>query len=122
MADDYAKGNTVDVGLPMDSPSRRSTSEAFSDNLSGDWNRDRNWWQNNFRTRSYVTDDREFDNYEPAYRFGYESANRYRGQNWTDIEPDLRNDWDKYEAHGNSTWDNVKDSVRDAWDRVTGHR
>jgi hypothetical protein len=93
-----------------------ATSGTFSD----DWNSDRSWWQENFRNRPYVSADRRFEDYEPGYRFGYESANRYRGKNFNDIESSLRTDWDRFEGRGSSTWENMKDSVRDAWDRVTG--
>jgi hypothetical protein len=96
-----------------------------SSGMSGgarDWTTERSWWQENFRSRPYATADRGFDFYEPAYRYGHESANRYRGRSWSDAENDLRRDWDKYEYRGagRSTWEEIKDSVRDAWNRVTG--
>lgn len=91
-----------------------------SGTISGDWTRDRTWWQQNFMSRPYVSADRRFEDYEPGYRFGYESAYRYKGQNFTDIEPDLRTDWNRYEGKGTSTWENVKDAVHDAWDKITG--
>ena len=78
------------------------------------------YWRSNFSTRPYVNADRGFDFYQPGYRYGYESATRYRGRNWNDVESDLRTGWDKYEHRGQSAWENVKDAVRDAWNRVTG--
>ena len=91
-----------------------------SGKFSGDWTSDRSWWQQNFMNRPYASADRRFEDYEPGYRFGYESANRYHGRKWNDIETNLRTDWDSFEGKGNSTWENMKDSVRDAWDKVTG--
>ena len=111
MDNNIAKGNTSDVGLT-----------GTTGNLSGDWNLDQNFWRANFRDRPYVTADRRFEDYEPGYRFGYESANRYRGKQWNDIEPTLRTDWDRFEGRGHSTWENMKDAVHDAWDKVTGKR
>jgi len=111
--DNLNKGNLSDVGL---------TGSAATGSFSGDWNLDQQWWRENFRDRPYVSADRRFEDYEPGYRFGYESANRYRGKSWNDIEPSLRNDWDRFESRGSSTWENVKDSVRDAWDSITGKR
>lgn len=84
-----------------------------------DWQWDESWWRENFRDRPYVSDDRDFNYYSPAYRYGYEAAGKYQGQSWSDTERDLRTGWDKYEYRGVSTWENVKDAVRDAWDRVT---
>ena len=88
--------------------------------FTGDWSRDQSWWRDNFRNRPYASADRRFEDYEPAYRYGYESVSRYRDKDWNDVEPDLRRGWDNYEARGDSTWDNMKDAVRDAWDNITG--
>ena len=118
--DDIVKGNSIDIGRSDASPGPiTGTGSVSGTPLSGDWMRDRQWWESNFGTRQYASADRSFADYEPGYRFGYDSANKYRGQPWDDIEPDLRNDWDHYEHRGQSTWENVKDSVRDAWDRLT---
>lgn len=86
--------------------------------ITGDWTRDQDWWRDNFRNRPYVSADRGFDYYEPGYRYGYESATRFRGRKWNDIEPELRTGWDRFEGRGKSTWENIKDAVRDAWDKV----
>ena len=88
--------------------------------FSGDWNRDLPWWRENYRNRPYATADRGFDDYEPGYRYAYQSINRYKGKSWNQVEPDLRSGWNSFEGRGNSTWDNIKDAVRDAWDNLTG--
>lgn len=111
MADNLAKGNTSDVGI---------TGSTSSSPISGDWNLDQTWWRTNFRDRPYVTADRRFEDYEPGYRFGYESATRYRGKKWNDVESNLKTDWKTFEGRGQSTWENMKDSIHDAWDKVTG--
>ena len=77
-----------------------------------------------FRTgNTTVKGDRGYDFYRPAYRYGSESANRFRGRDWKDVEPEIRSGWDRYEHRGenNSTWDEIKDAARDARDRVTGN-
>jgi hypothetical protein len=122
--DDIAKGNSIDIGRTDINtvPGFSGSSEVGSTPLTGDWTRDRDWWRSSFQNRPYATADRRFEDYEPGYRFGYESTNRYRGRDWNDVEPNLRTDWDRYEHRGSSTWENVKDSVRDAWDNLTGKR
>ena len=87
-----------------------------------DWTAEDNYWRSNFRARPYVGADRGYDVYQPGYRYGFESAKRYPGQKWNDVEADLRSGWDRFEHRGQSTWEHVKDAVRDAWDRVTGNR
>jgi hypothetical protein len=86
----------------------------------GDWTTEEKWWRDNFSSRPYARAERGFDFYRPGYRYGFESANRYRGKQWNDVEPDLRGGWDRYEQRGQSKWEDVKDAVRDAWNRVTG--
>jgi hypothetical protein len=83
------------------------------------WNDEDSYWRENFRSRPYAIADRDYDYYRGAYRYGFDSANRYRGRNWNDVETDLRSGWDRYEHRGQSAWENVKDAVRDAWNRVT---
>jgi hypothetical protein len=91
-----------------------------SGTFSGDWNRDRAWWLENFSNRPYATADRSFEDYEPGYRYAYESYGRYKGRTFNDVEPDLRTGWNKLEGRSESAWENVKDAVRDAWDKLTG--
>jgi len=85
------------------------------------WNSEETYWRNNWRARPYAQADRGFEYYAPGYRYGYESASKYRGREWNDVEPDLRSGWDKYEHRGQSTWEHMKDAVRDAWNRVVHH-
>ena len=105
-----AKGNFSDVGLE---------GGVAGNALRGDWELDQAWWRENFTNRPYVSADRRYEDYEPGYRFAYQSQSRYRGQKWNDVEPRLAQDWKHYEGRGESTWDHVKDSVRDAWERIT---
>jgi hypothetical protein len=87
------------------------------------WSDEDAYWSTNYRSRPYVSSsDRDYNFYKPAYRYGYDAANRYEGRNWNDVESDLSRNWNSYEHRGSSTWEQVKDAVRDAWDRVTGHR
>ena len=88
---------------------------------TGDWTNEDQYWRSNWNSRPYVSADRGYDFYRPGYQYGYESATRYRGRDWNDVESDLRSGWDRYEHRGQGTWENIKDAVRDAWNRVT-HR
>ena len=87
------------------------------------WDDEDTYWRSNWRNRPYGSaSSYDYDYYRPGYRYGYESANRYRDRDWKDIESDLSTGWSSYEHRGSSTWENVKDAVRDAWDRVTRNR
>jgi hypothetical protein len=83
------------------------------------WDQEDKWWKQNFSSRPYASG-RNYSDYQPAYRYGYESGRHHMGRNWNDVESDLRTGWGKYEGRGESTWESVKDAVKDAWNRITG--
>ncbi len=87
-----------------------------------DWRTEEAYWRDNYQRRPYAESGRSYDFYRPGYRFGYESADRYRSGKWDDVETDLSNEWERYEHRGQSTWAQIKHAVRDAWERVTGSR
>jgi hypothetical protein len=89
-----------------------------------DWTAEDEYWRNNYRSRPYADSSQTYDYWQPAYRYGYDSAQRYENRTWNDVEADLRTGWDSYEHRGTarSTWEQVKGAVRDAWDRITGNR
>jgi hypothetical protein len=89
---------------------------------SRNWEDEERFWRDNYTSRPYAAQDRQFDEFRPGYRYGFESAQRHTGRDWNEAEPELRAGWDRYEHRGDnrSTWDQIKDSVRDAWDRVSG--
>jgi uncharacterized protein (TIGR02271 family) len=60
-----------------------------------------------------------YDDYEPAYRFGYTHAgdSQYRNSDWTTVEPQLRRDW---ESKGQGSWERFKESIRHGWERARG--
>jgi hypothetical protein len=84
------------------------------------WDDDDTYWRSNYASRPYASGSSNYDQWRGAYRYGFESANRYSGRNWNDVESDLSKGWNSYEYRGTSTWEQIKGAVRDAWDRVTG--
>ncbi len=77
-----------------------------------------NDFRNNFNT-TYANRGMTYEQYEPAYRYGYDLAEdrRYSGQDWTTIEPQIQRDW---ETRQPGTWSNVRGAIRYAWDKATG--
>jgi len=86
------------------------------------WEDEDTYWRTNYASRPYAAGSTDYDRFRPAYRYGFESANRYSGRDWNDVEANLSNDWNSYQHRGTSTWEQMKDAVRDAWDRVMGRR
>jgi uncharacterized protein (TIGR02271 family) len=74
-------------------------------------------WQTNYASLGGT-----YDDYAPAYRYGYDMRRdaRYQGRSWDDVESDLRSDWTtRYGSSGASTWERMKAAVRSGWDRMT---
>ena len=63
------------------------------------------------------TDDGTYEQAEPAYRYGYTSANdsRYEGREFNEVEDDLRRDWEK---RNEGSWDNYRDSIRYSYNQT----
>jgi hypothetical protein len=59
----------------------------------------------------------QYEHYEPAYQYGVHLAqhDRYRGHDWSRVEPDARDAW---EERNPGTWDRIRDAVRYAFEGV----
>ncbi|MGE5835108.1 MAG: hypothetical protein ACM4AI_11555 [Acidobacteriota bacterium] len=85
------------------------------------WEMEDEYWRGAFRSRPYCASDTSYDDWRPAYRYGYESAVRHEGRAWDDrLEDELRTGWDRYPERTSRdwSWQHVKDAVRDAWNRL----
>ena len=43
-------------------------------------------WKNSYRDTPYYNNSREWIDYEPAYKYGYDTYGQYRGQKFDDVE------------------------------------
>lgn len=81
------------------------------------------YWRENFASRPYRAPGRDFTYYEPAYRFGWESARRLNGdpRSFEEAEPELRDGWLAWMVGDSSLaheWSELREAVRDAWRRI----
>jgi len=84
-----------------------------------DWDTEDAYWQSAYPERPYARADRSYEYYRVAYRFGAESAMRWREREWADTEHRLRADWLAGD-NGASAWEEMRDAIHDAWDHVRG--
>jgi hypothetical protein len=79
-----------------------------------------NYWKENYARRPYYRAGKEYSEYEPAYRYGWESASKpeYRNREWREIEGDLGRGWDKVKGGSRETWNEAREAAHDAWSRV----
>src|SRR5262249_30079252 len=74
-----------------------------------------------YATRPYVRKGSRYEEYRPAYRYGWETRGRYTGKSFDEVEPELRAGWEKSKANkGQLAWARARHAVRDAWDRLGG--
>ncbi len=75
-------------------------------------------FQTQYKSAPYYTSGREWSDYEPAYKYGYDTYGQYRGQKFDDIEGDLERNWDSTRANSRLAWNEARDAVRDGWHHI----
>lgn len=78
------------------------------------------YWRKNYSTRPYAVGSTPYEQYEPAYRYGWDSYGT-RGEQDSDferVETKLGRDWDRVKGDSRLSWDEAKSATRDAWDRM----
>ena len=77
------------------------------------------YWRENYQSREYVQRNRPYEEYQPAYRYGWESRSKFAGRQWDDkLEQDLERGWDNAKGTSGMAWHEAKSATRDAWHRV----
>jgi hypothetical protein len=76
------------------------------------------YWRENYASRPYVTEDASREDFAPAYRYGWESHERYPDRSFDDVESDLERDWEQEKGESRLPWEDAKPASRDAWDRI----
>ena len=79
-------------------------------------------FRRDFQSRYGSDNSLRYEDYAPAYRYGYEMASdpRYGGRRFEEVGEDLRKDYIR--RYPNSTWERMKNSIQYGWDKVTGKR
>lgn len=80
--------------------------------------RENEYWEGNYSTRPYAESNRPYSDYEPAYRYGWESQTKHSGRSWDDVQNDLEVGWEKAKGKSALAWHQAKSAVKDAWHRV----
>jgi hypothetical protein len=67
---------------------------------------------------TYASGGRSYDDYEPAYRYGYAAGQTCSDHDYDAVENDLRSDYaTRYHDGDESAWDEFKDAVRHGYNR-----
>lgn len=102
----------TEVNVENADPATTAAGTYDTGNYDDDFRRD-------YQTR-YASSGGNYEEYAPAYQYGYQAASdpRYQGRTWDQAESDLRTDYGS--RYPDNTWDRIKDSIRYGWDKVTG--
>jgi len=76
------------------------------------------YWEKRFRDAPYFTAGTTWSDYEPAYRYGYDTYDKYRGRRFDEVQPDLERKWDKAKGRSRLAWSDAKEAVRDGWHHI----
>ena len=78
------------------------------------------YWRNNHAAQPYVEKGRQYEDYQPAYRTGYESYARHAESKKTyeEVEPELKSEYEKNYGKTGLAWEQAKPATRDAWNRA----
>ena len=79
------------------------------------------YWREEYKARPYVKPGSPYDEYAPAYEYGWESYSRCAPKNRTfgEVEPELARDWETKRGPSRLHWDDAKPATRDAWERAS---
>ena len=77
-----------------------------------------NYWRSSYENEPYYNKSYGFDDYQPAYKLGYEGRGRYAGRQFDEVESDLSNDWERTKGKSRLMWNDAKNAVRAGWHRI----
>ena len=75
-------------------------------------------FKNTYRDTAYYASGRDWNDYEPAYKYGYDTYGQYRGQRFEDVESDLERNWNATRANSRLAWNEAKGAVKDGWHHI----
>ena len=75
-------------------------------------------FRSSYSSAPYYSDRRTWNDYQPAYQYGYNTYGQYKGQRFEDIEPQLERDGDSARGQSTMAWNEAKGAVRDGWHHI----
>lgn len=83
------------------------------------------YWRDNYSSQPWVERTYRYEDYEPAFRTGWEGYSQYgtSGKTYDQLEPELRSTYERNAAGKTRLeWEKAKAATRAAWHRVEGRR
>ncbi len=83
-----------------------------------DRNAERSYWRDQLESEPYYDDAFDFDDYQHAYRAGYEGFDRHAGKSFDQVEHEVKSDWERTKGESRLTWEKARHATRAAWHRL----
>lgn len=72
-------------------------------------------FQSSYNSTPYYNSERNWNDYEPAYKYSYDQYGSNAGKKFEDVEGDLQRNWDSTRGNSRLAWNDAKGAVRDGW-------
>ena len=72
-------------------------------------------FRSSYSAAPYYSDRYTWNDYQPAYQYGYNTFGQYKGQRFEDVEPKLQSEWESARGQSSMAWNEAKGAVRDGW-------
>lgn len=81
------------------------------------------YWREQHSRQSYYDKNYSYDDYEGAYRTGYEGYGRFcgSGKSYEECESELQRNYQEKYPNARLSWDKARPAVRAAWERYDRH-
>ncbi len=76
------------------------------------------YWRENYTQRPYYDAKTSYEEYQPAYKYGWEQRAKDAHRSFDEAEEALRRNWHSAKDNSTLSWDKAKHATRDAWDRI----
>ncbi|HEX6737649.1 MAG TPA: hypothetical protein VF310_05250 [Vicinamibacteria bacterium] len=83
---------------------------------------DDDYWRQSFRDFPHADPSRNYEYYQPAYRFGWESYSRYGRRSFEELDEELQREWERARDGASPAWPDARAAAREAWDRAASHQ
>lgn len=80
------------------------------------------FWRSTYAARPYIKKGSSYEEYAPAYQFGWESRIHYRDRTFEEREPMMAREWPKHQGKSTLSWEHAKHAARESWERVSNRK
>lgn len=75
-------------------------------------------FEKRYKTAPYYVSGSEWRDYQPAYKYGYDTYGQYAGRKFEEVQDELERGWDATKANSRLAWSEAKGAVRDGWHHI----